>query len=224
MIIVKRSGWGAKPAVHAPTKMTVPRERVFIHHTAGQSALDYAAEAAEMRSIQTFHQRARKWNDIAYSWVIFPSGRVYEGRGWGIQGAHTEGYNGSSHGVCFSGNFDTQRPTIEAIQACRDLIAFGIESGAIGRPVSIMGHRDVGQTRCPGTFLYSQLYSLLPQEEIPVTEPIIVNAPIVGISSTPSGQGYWLVSADGGVFAFGDAQYLGRVEYRLPEGRSWQPT
>src|SRR5665213_3514482 len=34
-------------------------------------------------------------------------------------------------------------------------------------------------------------------------------APIVGIAATPSGRGYWLLGADGGVFTFGDAPYLG---------------
>ncbi|MGH9069183.1 MAG: hypothetical protein ACRD0J_17100, partial [Acidimicrobiales bacterium] len=33
--------------------------------------------------------------------------------------------------------------------------------------------------------------------------------PIVGISATPSGQGYWMVAADGGVFSFGDATFHG---------------
>ncbi len=36
-----------------------------------------------------------------------------------------------------------------------------------------------------------------------------LNAPIVGITSTPSGNGYWLVGADGGVFNFGSAKFLG---------------
>jgi SpoIID/LytB domain protein len=39
------------------------------------------------------------------------------------------------------------------------------------------------------------------------TRPL--NAPIVGIASTPDGKGYWLVAADGGVFDFGDATYQG---------------
>lgn len=50
-----------------------------------------------------------------------------------------------------------------------------------------------------------------------------VNAPIVGIASTPTGAGYWLVAADGGVFAFGDAKYLGNVEYVKPDDRAWLP-
>ncbi len=32
---------------------------------------------------------------------------------------------------------------------------------------------------------------------------------VVGIMATPDGDGYWLVGADGGVFAFGDAGYYG---------------
>jgi len=38
---------------------------------------------------------------------------------------------------------------------------------------------------------------------------ITPQAPIVHITATPSGFGYWLLGADGGVFAFGDAQFLG---------------
>jgi uncharacterized protein YkwD len=33
--------------------------------------------------------------------------------------------------------------------------------------------------------------------------------PIVGMAATPSGRGYWLVAADGGVFSFGDARFYG---------------
>jgi len=36
-----------------------------------------------------------------------------------------------------------------------------------------------------------------------------LRAPIVGIDATPSGDGYWLVASDGGVFCFGDARYHG---------------
>ncbi len=33
--------------------------------------------------------------------------------------------------------------------------------------------------------------------------------PIVGMAATPTGDGYWLVASDGGIFAFGDAGFFG---------------
>jgi len=39
----------------------------------------------------------------------------------------------------------------------------------------------------------------------------VLDAPAVGIASTPDGQGYWLVASDGGVFAFGDAMFYGSM-------------
>jgi hypothetical protein len=36
-----------------------------------------------------------------------------------------------------------------------------------------------------------------------------LNQPIVAIAATPTGNGYWLAAADGGVFSFGDAAYEG---------------
>jgi hypothetical protein len=36
-----------------------------------------------------------------------------------------------------------------------------------------------------------------------------LNRPIVGIAATPTGNGYWLVASDGGIFSFGDAPFYG---------------
>jgi hypothetical protein len=47
-----------------------------------------------------------------------------------------------------------------------------------------------------------------------------LNAPVVGIVSTPDHGGYWLVASDGGIFAFGDAQFFGSVPGALPPGAS----
>jgi uncharacterized repeat protein (TIGR01451 family) len=35
--------------------------------------------------------------------------------------------------------------------------------------------------------------------------------PVVGMAATPDGRGYWEVASDGGIFAFGDAQYYGSM-------------
>ncbi len=36
-------------------------------------------------------------------------------------------------------------------------------------------------------------------------------ATVAGITRTPDGNGYWIVSLDGGVFSFGDAQFFGSI-------------
>src|SRR6202040_3858446 len=36
-------------------------------------------------------------------------------------------------------------------------------------------------------------------------------APLVGMAATPTGDGYWLVAADGGVFTFGNAAFAGSL-------------
>ncbi|HEV7526163.1 MAG TPA: hypothetical protein VGP92_14420 [Acidimicrobiia bacterium] len=42
-----------------------------------------------------------------------------------------------------------------------------------------------------------------------------LNANFVDIAATPSGRGYWTAASDGGVFTFGDAQFLGSVGDRV---------
>jgi hypothetical protein len=36
-----------------------------------------------------------------------------------------------------------------------------------------------------------------------------LNSPVLGMTPTASGRGYWMAAADGGVFAFGDASFHG---------------
>ncbi|HEX7168765.1 MAG TPA: Calx-beta domain-containing protein [Acidimicrobiales bacterium] len=38
-----------------------------------------------------------------------------------------------------------------------------------------------------------------------------LNQPIIGLTLTPSGKGYWLVAKDGGIFTFGDADFWGSM-------------
>jgi hypothetical protein len=43
----------------------------------------------------------------------------------------------------------------------------------------------------------------------PALSGITLSKPIVAMAATPDGQGYWLVGSDGGVFAYGDANFYG---------------
>jgi hypothetical protein len=52
---------------------------------------------------------------------------------------------------------------------------------------------------------------------VPGIRPAVtLSQPIVGMAVTPSGAGYYLVGADGGVFTFGDAHYSGSLPDQLP--------
>jgi hypothetical protein len=38
-----------------------------------------------------------------------------------------------------------------------------------------------------------------------------LNQPVVGMATSPDGQGYWEVASDGGIFSFGDAVFHGSM-------------
>ena len=48
-----------------------------------------------------------------------------------------------------------------------------------------------------------------------------LNEPVVGMARTHDGGGYWLVAADGGVFAFGDAGFYGSTGAPTSTSPSW---
>ena len=101
-----------------------------------------------------------------------------------IMGGHAKGFNTSSVGIALLGQYEpgasptAVRPSQAALNSTRDLIAWkfgihGIDPNAIIRVKSegstryragvvvslhtIVGHRDVGLTACPGAYVYSQL-------------------------------------------------------------------
>ncbi len=66
----------------------------------------------------------------------------------------------------------------------------------------------VGTSGSPALdFTWSQVLANLPGS----AGGAVLDAPAVGLASTPDGQGYWLAAADGGVFAFGDASFYGSM-------------
>ncbi len=76
--IVPRSAWGAEPDKPALMEPMGPIRFVTIHHTETPDSLE---ETAHLRSIQHGHQEVdHAWGDIAYHYLIGPSGTIYEGR------------------------------------------------------------------------------------------------------------------------------------------------
>ena len=157
--IVNRNQWGAKPAKSPRQKMAMPAIGTFIHHTVTAGGKrTRAQEKAHMRELQRI-AFSRGFADISYSFVIFPSGRIYKGRGWGVVGAHTEGSNSVAHAFCFVGNFERDRPTPQALESAAHLHRYGVRRGHIRRNGFIEGHREApgAATACPGKFLFNKL-------------------------------------------------------------------
>src|SRR4051812_26397539 len=50
------------------------------------------------------------------------------------------------------------------------------------------------------------------------SQPMAVNAPVVGMAATPTGRGYWRAGADGGVLTAGDATFYGSAAH---VGHDW---
>lgn len=159
--IITRDEWGAMPPSHAMTLLTETPKYVFIHHGATSPCSTQQECSTRVRSYQTFHMSAppagRGWWDIGYSFMVGEDGNVYEGRGWDQVGAHTYGYNSVGLGISFIGDFRDRLPNPNAIHAAQALIKCGVENGKIIGNYILKGHRDVGNTECPGQTLYDYI-------------------------------------------------------------------
>lgn len=170
--VITRSQWGADESLRnsGPSYSRHVHLGVVHHtaHTSGSSANTYsrAAAAGIMRAMYRYHTRSLGWSDLGYNVVIDRFGRVYEGRYGGLTrnviGAHARGYNTGSFGVSVIGNFVNANPPQAALDTLATVIGWksamhGIDpTGWTNRMAdgrrrpTIVGHRDVGRTSCPG--------------------------------------------------------------------------
>ncbi|XP_034024822.1 peptidoglycan recognition protein 5 [Thalassophryne amazonica] len=155
--VVSRQLWGAVEP-RSRVLLKCPSCRVIMHHTAFTNCNDRRNCVDQLAKIQTLHMNERGFDDIGYNFLVGGDGTVYEGRGWGVVGAHTKGHNDDSLGVAFMGNFNNDTPAAEAILAVRQLLLFGVSQAFLHPEFELLGHRDVGKTECPG----EKLYALLP--------------------------------------------------------------
>jgi hypothetical protein len=74
-------------------------------------------------------------------------------------------------------------------------------------------HPAWGFTFQGGSFENKQLVrtmaSFTVTRRTPLFKAASLNSPVLGLTPTPSGKGYWLFARDGGIFSFGDAKFFG---------------
>ena len=156
--IISASRWGAsRPRVTLPPRG--PLDHLVLHHTAyptrripGNSE---EAQSRHMREIERWHLE-RGFLAIGYHFVISPTGRIFVGRPVDRMGAHVQGHNRGTVGICLMGDFERERPTVAALAAL-SAVRTRLIPGAAGLP--LLAHRDhSGQaTLCPGRHLVAYL-------------------------------------------------------------------
>ena len=125
--------------------------RIIIHHV-GESDQDFSAS-----DIHDMHLN-NGWAGIGYHYVIRKDGTIELGRPDWALGAHAEGANHDSIGICVVGNFMVAIPTPEQIESLAQLVGWlGQEYGITLSRNTVLGHREVCSTDCPGDNLYALL-------------------------------------------------------------------
>ena len=118
-----------------------------------------------IRGIYAYHTQSKGWSDIGYNFLVDRFGRIWEGRYGGVDrpvvGAHTLGYNDYAFAMSAIGNYEIAQPSDAMVQAYGALFAWklslhGVDASSTRQRVgpdtfqAINGHRDAGQTACPG--------------------------------------------------------------------------
>lgn len=170
MDIITRADWGAKPPKDRPFTLDSFTAGWFWHWNGPPSKLTAGSTVKQvatfLQGVQRYHQRDMAWNDIAYSFAIDPAARVYELRGWGVAGAHTQGYNSRSMAIFFAIG-EGEHPTKDMIEAAEWLMRDGLAMGysnQLVRPHSMVA--DETHTSCPGDDLRAYLAGRNPAQAL----------------------------------------------------------
>ena len=171
--IFSRAQWGADERMRDKGSLRYSEVHAgFVHHTVNANGYTKAQVPSIIRGIYAYHTQSRGWSDIGYNFLVDRFGRIWEGRFGGVDrpvvGAHTLGYNDDAFAMSAIGNFETAQPGDAMVKAYGRLFAWklslhGIDAGAKKQWVrdkwmpAINGHRDVGQTACPGKHLYAKI-------------------------------------------------------------------
>ncbi len=157
---------------------------VAVHHTAGSNEYSVDQVPAVMLAICKYHRNSNGWNDIGYNVLVDKYGGAWEGRAGGLTlavvGAHAQGFNAVSAGISMIGDYTGVAPSPATIATVARVAAWKLavagvprsgtvaltsaggslsryRSGEVATLPRVFGHRDVGQTACPGNVGYTIL-------------------------------------------------------------------
>lgn len=148
---------------------------IVLHYSA-----TYADQNLTVKDIDLMH-RQRGWQMVGYHYVIRRDGVVETGRPETMVGAHVAGQNTGKIGICCIGGLDratgpdkgvdnrTPAQIESQIALIRDLLKR--YPGA-----KVVGHRDLGNTQCPG-FDAASWWAKVQKKKAPEPQPANPKAP-----------------------------------------------
>lgn len=182
--IQPRSAWGARAPKNNPSVASGGLKLAVVHHTAGSNNYSASQVPGIIRSMQAYHMDANRWSDLGYNFIVDKFGGVWEGRAGGtssaVVGAHAQGFNTGSVGVSVIGEYTGVNASQQALEGVSKVVGYRLQEYGVnpqhrvnfvsggsnkfptGRVVNlptVIGHRDVGQTECPGR-IYNNLGSI----------------------------------------------------------------
>jgi hypothetical protein len=156
-----------------------------VHHTASSNDYAPADVPALLRGFYAYHVRSRGWSDVGYNVLVDKYGTAWEGRAGGIAravvGAHAGGFNSGTVGISMIGTYDTVAPTPAMLETVARIVAWKTSSagvdphgsvrltsagstrfaaGTVVTLPTVLGHRQVSTTSCPGALGVAALPSL----------------------------------------------------------------
>lgn len=134
----------------------------IVVHTAAAAAKGKPVDQSAA-TIRAYH-KSKGWSDIGYNILIRFDGSIEPGRPMSKAGAHVEGFNASTIGICCTGHGDIADFTAKQKHALTHLICdllrdYGLVQTFRKNMMRVLGHREcyqlpgvpnTGKT-CPGT-------------------------------------------------------------------------
>ena len=154
-IVRPRSDWSPRyangAAVIGTSAWAFGGYEIRLHHTVTTISANATVdqEREHMRTLEAIGEN-EFGAGISYTWIVFPSGRVYQGTDIDRQGTHTYMRNDRARAVCLVGNYEIDSPGGPMLNAVAALLA------EIGHLIT-GGHRDVYPTACPGINAYARI-------------------------------------------------------------------
>ena len=203
--MLTRAAWGADESLKngGPGYSSTIKAGI-LHHTASTNSYSSTDGAAQVRAIYAYHTNSLGWNDIGYNFLVDKFGTIYEGRAGGLNravvGAHSGGFNSDTVGVAAIGNYESASPPVAMLESVSRVMSWKLNAygrdpmgstsltsaggGTARWPAgtsvtvrTVSGHRDVGQTACPGANLYPALASIRNRASALIAQEVATHNP-----------------------------------------------